>query len=468
MKSILWSLLFGALLTQGAFAANLRIAQVDNSDLLLYQEIQLYLSITDAKGEPIKGIQAEELKVFEGLSAKVPGSLRPQVDFRRASNFEDGVRFLLLIDNSGSMYRNLEGQPTKNDKERRIQIAKAGVRSFIESASNPKDRFGLVAYNSFYQQLSPVSQDKAQLLAELDKLPKPTGKAVYTELYGSIMTTAKDFMSHRGRKALLVLSDGENSPYLQNTKEPHPRYGKEKIAWQQALEQLQTEGISLYAITFGPKGAKHDRHLRQIAAQSGGAVFDAHSESELKEVYQKVLRQILGEYRLTYKAGMAMDEKKFVHARLGQLQASRFYYSGGLLGQPRGDFYLIPALAALLSLLAFWAVTKLRFEKNYPKPHLEILNDGGAQISTQILDLGQAQTVIGGAADAGMTIIGGKGVVDHHATIVFDPKTEQYAITAQGELTVNNQLVQTKVLESGDLIRIGATTMVFGQEEDKK
>ena len=472
MKSILLSLFIGLFLAGGALAANLRISQIDNSNLLLSQEVQLYLSITDAQGEPIKGVDAADLKVFEGVSSKSLNPLGAPVDFRKASNFEDGVRFLLLVDNSGSMYRNLAGKATKQAKQQRIQIAKEGVKSFLNSVSNPKDRFGLVAYNSFYQLLSPVGRDKAQLLGQLEKLEKPTGDAVYTELYSSIRLTAQDFMSHRGRKALIVLSDGENSPYFQNTKKAHPRFGKERIAWQGALEQLQLEGISLYAIAFGPKGAKHDRYLRQIALQSGGAVFDANNEAELKQVYQKILRQILGEYRLTYQAGMGLEDKKYVKAQLGKgknkSMSTRFYYSGGLLGQPQGYSFLLTGLAAILSLLGFWGLTKVRFEKNYPKPHLEILNDGGAQVSTQILDLSQGQTIIGGAADAGMTIIGGPEVADHHATIVFDPKSEQYTIAAQGALTVNNQPVQTKVLESGDLIRIGATTMIFGQEDEEK
>ena len=468
MKTMILSLLFWLSLTPLAFASTLRISQVDNSDLLLSQEVQLYLSITDKQGEPLKGVTAKNISILEGLSPKGLNQLGPIVDFRQASNFEDGVRFLLLIDNSGSMYRNLEGKATSLKKDQRIEIAKAGVKSFLQSVTNPKDQLGLVTYNSFYQMLSPLSLDKNELLSQLEKIQKPTGNAVYTELYGSIMVTAQDFLSHRGRKALLILSDGENSPFYQNTKKPHPRFNKDRINWQQALEKLQIEGISLYAITFGPKGANHDRYLRKIAMKSGGAVFDASNEAELKAVYQKILRQILGEYRLTYRAGFQMQDKKYVQAQLStdgkKSVATRFYYAGGLLGKAKGEGVLIPILAGLASLLGFWVLTKIRFEKNYPKTHLEILDSGGANVSTQILELGENQTIIGGAADAGMTIIGGPEVVEHHATVIYNPKLDQYSIEAQGALTVNNQPVQTKVLESGDLIQIGTTKMVFGDK----
>lgn len=468
MKKILFALASVLLLPPVAFATHLRIAQVDNSDLLLGQVVHLYLSLTDDQGEAVKGIEAQDLKVLEGPSADDLQPLDRVVGFKQASNFEEGVSFLLLLDNSGSMYRTLEGQPTTLVAEQRITVARGGIKSFLESATNPKDRFGLVAYNSFYQDLSPMKNDQTGLLRQLEALEKPTGDAVYTELYGSIQTAAQNFLAHKGRKALIILSDGENSPYFQNTQQPHPVFGTDPILWSQALEQLQLEGISLYAIAFGPKGADHDRFLRQIAVASGGAVFDAHNEGELKEVYQKILRQILGEYRLSYKAGMGLEDRRYVQARLEregeQALATRFYYSGGLL-HPKGDSYLVPILAALLSLLAFWGLTKVKFEHHYPKPHLEILEPGGAQVSTRILDLGQGQTVIGGAADANLTIIGGKGVAEHHATIVFDPKAQHYTIAAQGALEVNNRSVQTKVLESGDLIRIGSTTLVFGQED---
>jgi len=468
MKKILFGLLLSLFGAQMALATNLRISQIDNSGLLLSQEIQLYLSVTDDQGEPLKGVAAKDFTLFEGTDPKALKPLNGPVDFRQATNFEDGVRFLLLLDNSGSMYRNLEGRATAKVNEQRIHIAKAGIKAFLSSATNPKDSFGLVAYNSFYQSLSPLSGDKAHLLGQLERLEKPKGQASYTELYGSVKVAAQDFMSHRGRRAMVVLSDGENSPYVQNTKQAHPRFGKDLISWQQALEKLQLEGISLYAITFGPKGAKHDRFLRRIAIESGGTVFDAHNEAELKQVYQKILRQILGEYQLTYRAGMEIQDKKWIRAQFGQgagqTKVTRFYYSGGLLGKAPEDF-LLPLGMALVSLLGFWGLTRIRFEKNYPKPHLEILDQGGAQVSTQILELGQDQTIIGGAADSGLTIIGGQGVEERHATIIFDPKSEQYTISAQGALSVNNQLVQTKILESGDLIRIGATTMIFGQEE---
>ncbi|MDT8447367.1 MAG: VWA domain-containing protein [bacterium] len=470
MRAFVSALMGVILVSSPVWAASVRLSQIDNGDLLLKQQVKLYLSLTDDEGEPLQGVQADRLKVYEGVDEAELNPM-PITGFRQASTYEEGVRFYLLVDNSGSMYRNLEGQATAQEEARRISIAKLGVQTFLNSVSNPKDRIGLALYNSYYQQLSAPTDDRRGLVELLGDIEKPTGDAVYTELYGSLIQATGDFGAYRGRRAMIILSDGENSPLKQNTGKDHPVFGDQKVPWHQALESLQREGISLYTISFGPQGGEGDKQLREISVRSGGAVFDAHNETELKAVYRKILRQILGEYSLTYRAGMEMAQQKYVRVTFedGDRRSgtTRFYYSGGLLAEEKENIWPIAVGVALASLLLFWLLSKVKFERNYPKPHLEILDDGGAQISTQVLDLGQGQTIIGGAADAGLTIAGGAPVADHHATIMYDAKTQAYTLVADGMLTVNNQSVQTKVLESGDVIKVGNTTMIFDDPKEK-
>ena len=44
---------------------------------------------------------------------------------------------------------------------------------------------------------------------------------------------------------------------------------------------------------------------------------------------------------------------------------------------------------------------------------------------------------------------------------------DHYQLIGNGKLTVNNQAIATKILESGDLINIDGVTMVFDEGQKK-
>lgn len=56
---------------------------------------------------------------------------------------------------------------------------------------------------------------------------------------------------------------------------------------------------------------------------------------------------------------------------------------------------------------------------------------------------------------------------ENHATIIYDKAKDNYTVMAQGDLTVNNKVVKTKILESGDVISAGGTTIVFDKGKTK-
>ena len=81
------------------------------------------------------------------------------------------------------------------------------------------------------------------------------------------------------------------------------------------------------------------------------------------------------------------------------------------------------------------------------------------------MPLENKQTVIGGSNNADLTIVGNPNVKEQHATVVFDAKKKAYTVAGAGDLSVNNQPVKTRVLEPGDVIDVGGTTIVFDDGE---
>ena len=455
-------LLVLAALTAGA--ENASLAQIDASRLLLSQEVDLYISVTDSAGAPVPGLTEDAFRVAESVTGRGFREITDIRAFTPQPGTNEGITFVLLIDNSGSMYDALNGKPTKTASAMRVTHAKDAVRRFLASVTSPLDRIGLASYNTSYQSLARPGRDPERLAGLLDGIRKPEPEQAYTELYASLTLAARDFAGVRGRKAIIILSDGENYPYALHAGKPHPQFKERVFAHTESIRACQEEGISVYAIRFGPE---KDRNLRGIALETGGQVFDAADREELTGIYRRIHAQVAGEYRLTYRGGMEPAEQKYVRVRVegreGRAEATRFYFASTVFGLPLPGLGWWLLLPPLLAGVLVWLATRLRLESRPGQPRLQVLQTRVGSASTRALPLGSAKTVIGGSRQADLTIAGAPGVREQHATVVYDPKTRSYTIV--GEVTVNNRPVKNRRLEAGDVIDVGGATIVFDDGE---
>jgi len=303
-KSIAAFLLLAAV-TAGAI--NLSLAQIDASRLLLAQEVDLYVGVTGEDGRPLGGLPAEAFRVYESADGRDYREVPELSAFRPAAGASEGITFLMLIDNSGSMYDSVRGGKTSDPALMRITHAKEAVRSFLTSMTGPADRVGLAAYNTFYRALVAPGQDRERVAGSLEGILRPEAEEAYTELYASLTLAVRQFAGARGRKAVIILSDGENFPYAQHSGKPHPEFRDKIFAYTEPIRACLEEGITVYAVNFGPI---RDPRLRDIAVETGGKVFDASNRAELAGVYRRIHEQVAAEYRLTYRAGMQRAERK--------------------------------------------------------------------------------------------------------------------------------------------------------------
>ena len=177
----------------GAFGLNISIAQIDTSGLLLRQRVGAYVSVTDDQGEPVAGMTQGSFGVFESPDGLKFTNVPQILGFEQNAGASEGIAFLLLIDNSGSMYDSLDGSKTTDPVRMRITHAKDAVRSFLASMTNPSDRVGLVAFNTRYLLLSRPSADKERVAGVLDQIRKPAAEEAYTELYAGIKAASGEF-----------------------------------------------------------------------------------------------------------------------------------------------------------------------------------------------------------------------------------------------------------------------------------
>lgn len=467
--SVTFNLIF--FFSKNIYPATLRLAQIDSSAILWNQNIDLYLSLTDAKGKPLSNLTDENFEVLESTDQKVYQKIENIRMFSKHTNFEKGIHFLLLIDNSNSMYRSLLPYSAGPDKPKssKIHNAKQVIKQFLYQMQNPLDRVSLVAYNTHYALLNDFSSEKMKIIESIDTIQKPNEDDGFTEIFASLHKAVASLKQIKGRKVIIILSDGENRSFTAITKKDHPEFGRKIYSYRDALLSAQKEGVSIFTVNYGTNKLRYDRQLNYISHQSGGAVFDASNDRELKKVYERIADQVVNEYFIRYKATMLPANKRFVKVvykptkkPYAQASSERFYFSATVFGLPMSYFNPFLLIPLLLALALAYFLSKIKFEKKIREPRLELIDAGNAKNITQVYNLGKNRTLIGSDKKSDVTIQGGlSNLKSTHATIFYNQTNDSYTIISNDEIKINNANLRRKNLEAGDVINLEGTSMVF-------
>ena len=441
-------------------AQNVFITQVDAGQLLVTQKNRLYAHLLDAQGNPLEQPDVNKLAVYESADGKnfIPAKdLRLSVD----SNKTQGIAFFFLMDNSGSMYDSLSGTKTENANETRIHAANKAATDFLLSVSGPADTVGLGVFNTRYQMLVTPTADRQAVAAGLDGIARPAREDGYTEMYAAIRQASYDLKSVKGRKALIVMTDGANWPYADYEKKPNPQFGDIRYRSNDAIEEAVREGWTVFAVNFGPDAK--DSELATIARLSGGDIFDARDEVELAAIYRTIRDKILKEVLVEYSATMLGGDKRWVRLDYSDgavASSERYYYVGTVFGQALSGLPWWVFLLSPLALLAWFILSLIKFDKPSLSANLSLLYAPGIGRGTKVFAMGN-QTIIGGDATADVTIAGNAQLQQSPVTITKDTVTGQFTLLSSQTVSVNNKTVTTKKLEAGDVINFNGTIVVF-------
>ncbi len=445
----------------GAVArADDQIAQIDPSHLLTEQKVDVYVSVTDQNGSPVNGLGTQDFTMQEGVPG---GDLLPVRSFtlHEGADTNAGITFFLLVDNSGSMYDPVSGAA---GGETKIEAARAAIRTFVNSITNPLDKTGLATFSTYYRPEVLPEVTRSAVENALGNIRKPAAEGAYTELYASLRSAAQDLAGWKGRKVIILLTDGENYPYTVHTGKPSPQFGTEVVSSSQAVDALIHQGVSVFPIHFGP--ATEDANLQKIARGTGGRVFEASNESELAGIYLDVRSRVLSEYRLTYTPRMIPGDRRMVRVTYNSPQgadtAEQIYFVGTLFGAASGRLSPLLLIPLLLALLGWFLLTRLRFLNRRNQPNLEVL--GPRAGGTKVFAIGDDRTVLRPEPDQSVTIITQKSDEENipgpgEVTIVRSAGS--YTVQSTDPVMVNNRPQRKRKLEPGDVLRVGEATVVF-------
>lgn len=243
------------------------------------QFVELYTSVVDGRGRPVEGLKKEDFKVAEDGA--------PQL-VRRFELVKDVPIYAgILLDTSASM-----SEASKLDE------AVKGALRFFQKVITPKDRASVITFNSQPTLAVRFTNDEAVLAGGLAGL-KADGN---TALYDSIIYSLYYFGGIKGKRAIILLSDGkdEGSHY----------------SYADALEYARRSGVAIYTVGINLSRQDADVRLKlsRLSDETGGRVFMIEKASELERVYDIIQGELRSQYLLAYQSNKERepgDAEKF-------------------------------------------------------------------------------------------------------------------------------------------------------------
>jgi VWFA-related protein len=259
------------------------------------QLVELYTAVTDGTGRPVQGLTADDFEVLEGGKRQTIGK------FERVQNLP--LTLGLVLDTSSSMASSLD----------EAQRAAAG---FLKNLLTPRDRSFAVGFASRPYLLMPPTDDAEAVAQSLEGL-RSIGA---TALHDALITGLYYFRATRGQRALILLSDGDDTA--------------SNAAWKDALEFARRSGAAVYVIGLGiaPVDLDVRAKLNNLAEATGGRSFYIGRAEELAAVYDQIEEELRSRYLLAYDSDQAAGEEGYrevevrVKKRGLKARASRGYY----------------------------------------------------------------------------------------------------------------------------------------------
>lgn len=246
--------------------------------------VELFTTVVDRKGRPVDGLTQQELKVFED---GVEQELR-RFEVVRNVPIYIGV----LIDTSASMNEELAE-------------AVQGALQFFHQVVTPKDRAAVFTFS-----------DKPSLAARFTNDPEVLAGGVAnltaegnTALYDSVIFALHYFGGIRGKRALVLLSDGRDEG--------------SRYEYDDALQYARRAGVTLYTvgINLGSKDGDVRLKLQRLADETGGRAFFVERALNLDRVYEAVEADLRSQYLLAYESsqsGKADDKYRAVEVKVAR------------------------------------------------------------------------------------------------------------------------------------------------------
>ena len=291
-----------AILDDGSRSEDVRFLRgPENAERVEVDFVELYTSVVDRDGRPVTDLPESAFQVFEDS--------RRQKIARFSSVTDLPLTLGVVIDTSGSMLDSL-GQ------------ARAAAGGFLRTLIGPGDRAFAVRFAGRPQLVAARTPDADAVARSLEAVVAEGS----TALHDAIVHSLYYFRGTRGQRALVLLSDGDDTSSL--------------VPFEQAIDIAKRSGVAIYAI--GLKLSVVDvaarRKLQALARETGGQAFFVGQAEELEGVYAAIEKELKSQYLVGYVSDARADGRAGAGAEFRSVEVKLSGFPGLKARTARGYY----------------------------------------------------------------------------------------------------------------------------------
>ncbi|MDX1582772.1 MAG: VWA domain-containing protein, partial [Thermoanaerobaculia bacterium] len=188
-----------------------------------------------------------------------------------------------LVDQSGSM-------------KERIEEARLAALGFLSEVMRARDLGFIGGFSWGTNDLSPLVSDVASLRLQASRMDEAEGA---TALYDAIVSGLYRFRGVEGRKALIIVTDGEDTA--------------SRISRDEMIRYMRASRVPVYFIGIGLTRIDFitTSKLRRLSEETGGAAHFVGGVDELDKAYASIEAELRSQYLLGYYTGAVGDEESY-------------------------------------------------------------------------------------------------------------------------------------------------------------
>lgn len=234
-------------------------------------EVNLLFIATDKHGKFVRNLNQGDFSILD--DHKPPQSI---LEFHRETDLP--LELGLLVDVSGSV-------------RSRFDFEQEAATGFLQQVLRKGfDKAFVMGFNS-HSQITQDFTDSATLLSVgINHLHSGGGTALYDAVYrASKEKFLKDHPDHPARKAIIIISDGEDN--------------QSEYSRTQAIEMAQRAEVIIYAISTDDSGLilRGDQVLEQLAEATGGRAFFPYKTKDITHAFAAIEDELRSQYAVSYK-----------------------------------------------------------------------------------------------------------------------------------------------------------------------
>jgi VWFA-related protein len=256
--------------------------------------VNVPFSVTDRQGRFIPGLTAKDFLVQED------GRRQEIRNFARESELP--LTLALLIDTSPSVRPVFEEE----------QIT---AKTFLESIIRSEDLAMVINFDRAVTLVQDYTDNVSLLHRAIDDLEIGGG----TSLFDAVYLASKELASEAGRKAIIVISDGEDTT--------------SKLRFNDALRAAHDSDTIIYCISNSVRGGSFPFRrgrgfggdigtLRKFSAETGGATFAVNNENSFERIFDQIARELRSQYSLGYFSTNTARDGKFREIKISARNSS--------------------------------------------------------------------------------------------------------------------------------------------------